>query len=454
MATSTLVVLTLAAGAACGDGGEPEPDSIDLPLAQPVAREERPHILLIVLSSARADRFSAHGYGRPTTPQLEALAREGVAYDACWSPAASSPSAYGSLFTAASPWQHGVTDDRTYLTRDAITLAECLGAAGYETACFAADPFLSPDHGLTQGFRHVFPAYRRPDRGVETTCLEAANWAVEAAARGRSFFLLVNAVEAQLPLRPPAARQAAFLSVPEATEAEIESARAFDLQAATRTFGDRFEAPPRLQPVLSDLYDAEIAGIDAAIGRLLSRLRREKVLDRTLVVVTGEHGLNLGEEGGRIGHLFSLGRPVLNVPLVIRMPGRFEGGRRERGVVRLEDVGATILDAVGLAAADDADGRPLPGAGELDERVARATWGPRPDLAPGLREQHPDIDPALAERRIDSVFDGRWHYLREVNGDRVRHRLFDVVADPAETQNLAESEPETVSRLKERLPRK
>src|SRR5688572_29502610 len=170
----------------------------------------RPNIVILVWDTCRADRLSAYGYKKPTSPWLEGFARDAVLYKEAFSPSPWTPPAHASLFTGLLPDNHGLRhggEDR--VRRGVPLIAETLRQSGYETVGFSCNAFISPLTGLSDGFESMTPLYGE-DRGFGTGARVEegiAAWLRERrnAPRGpeRSLFLFVNFMDCHLPRRPP-----------------------------------------------------------------------------------------------------------------------------------------------------------------------------------------------------------------------------------------------------------
>jgi len=207
------------------------------------------------------------------------------------------------------------------------------------------------------------------------------------------------------------------------------------------------EETPRRLALLSDLYDAEIAALDRAIGGLLDRLRADGLLDSTIVVICGDHGEMLGEHH-LLEHGYTLYRAARHVPLVVRAPGSFAGGRTVADTVRLEDVMPTLLELCGVDAPPGVDGLSL--ARGLGGRVSTASQGPNAGAKARIEASFPGVDATLFDTGIDAAYDGRFHYVAFSDG---RVELYDVSRDPEEKENVAAARPDDVARLKSLLVR-
>src|SRR5688500_5628488 len=177
-----------------------------------------------------------------------------------------------------------------------------------------------------------------------------------------------------------------------------------------------------------DRYDGSIAYTDQALGVLFDELARRGVLDRTIVVVSSDHGEAFGEHG-LSGHGKSLYRTELHVPLLIRYPARVPGGTREAAAVSHRDLPATLL---GLAA-QNAEAGTFPGVSLAKLWRNEVTSG-----SPVVSEVSAGINTApdepVSRGAMASLFDATGHYIR--NGDGVEE-LYAYRTDPGETDDRA-----------------
>jgi arylsulfatase A-like enzyme len=411
----------------------------------------RPNVLVLVMDTTRADRCSFEGYARPTTPRLEEFAKDAVVYRDAWSPAGWTGPAHASLFTGLRPDHHGFHDgDRNYLAPHVPTLAEALQALGYATGCFTNNDFVAPEFGLTRGFEEVVPMYARPNRPYpwagETHAL-AAEWAEMQSRAKRPFFLFINDMEPHIPYTPPEDDAKRFLRG-DPTPEEVAAGRAFDLPQSLAYTLHAKEMTPRQLGVISDLYDAEIASLDRDIGTLLDRLNTDGLLDSTIVVIVGDHGELFGEHHiAQHGH--SLHRPARHVPLLVRYPKTFDGGRVVTSLVRLEDVPATILELCGAKTPKRFDGVSL--ADDAARPPSIAVQGRDPSKTARFQSMLAGVDITPLTVGMAAVYDGRFHFLAYTDG---RRELYDLSRDPAETEDLAAREPTEAARLEALLPEK
>lgn len=434
-AALAVAALVAAASSACGPGRRKGPPA--------------PNVLVLVMDTSRADRFTMHGHPRPTTPRVAELAADGVTFLDAWAASCWTGPSHATLLTGLRPEHHGYTEGiRAYLESATPTLAEMLRGAGWRTAGFSMNGFVGPDTQLDRGFERFDALYADPPAYpmAREAHRRALAWMEERKRADERFFVFVNDMEPHTPYTPPDEVARRFLPA-DATESEVASGRAFAFPESLAMVLGLAKMAPRRLDVVKALYEAELATLDAEVGNLLDGMRRAGILDETLVVITSDHGEHLGERG-LYEHSLSLHRTLLHVPLVMRLPAVFDGGRREPAVVRSEDVVPTILDVCGVAPPPAGlDGEslrspPRPG------RVARALFGPGNRNVPEVRKILPTADTAPFHVVFRSVYDGRHHLIVRSDG---KDELYDVPADAEETRNLAGTLPDVERRLRDLL---
>jgi arylsulfatase A-like enzyme len=307
-------------------------------------------------------------------------------------------------------------------------LAETLAAAGYATVAVSENPHISAATGLSAGFEVLVPAHERVAPTVSPAAERVEAWLASRAAAGgdgRPVFLYVNLMATHLRYTFDG-EAVAEARGPEAAEGARRAAEAITEEAANEhSLGVR-AVDPALLPGLAAAYDAAVRFDDRTTERILRVLGGAGLLDGAFVAVAGDHGEALGE-GGRIGHLLGAGANLLHVPLVIRWPGRLDGGRVEEAPVRLQDLYPTILEAAGVAAPPEcgSDARSL-AERPLLPRIQVAEYGPLADLV-GVLWGSEDRAPPEAVRRLRRS----WLSVRDVAGPAGNLRYLGVRAHPS-----------------------
>lgn len=402
------------------------------------------HLLLISLDTTRADRIGSYGYDRPTTPNLDALASESAQFDLAIAQAAVTPVSHASILTGRDPHHHGLRVLhgllQNHLEDEQRTLAEVWREAGGQTAAFLSAFPVSRAFGLDQGFDHFEDRFPRSggrqlvtkhgvvntgssQRRADTTTNLALSWLDTGAESDRSIFMWVHYFDPHDPLILP-----------------------------PKPYLLRFPPASRERPdVLRATYDAELAFLDAQLGRLLRAWKEKGLWGDTIVVVVADHGEGLGDhDWWSHGILY---QEQIRVPLLIRVPGMV-GGVRVPSLVRTTDIMPTALDAGGIDRAQwpEMDGRTLLRAmrhGETaDARIAYAdsvnmlSYGRRDQ--PGRHDEKHD--------KLYSLFDGRYKLIHHQLHPEASE-FYDLREDPRETKNLATggARPPRMQALQQRL---
>jgi arylsulfatase A-like enzyme len=359
-----------------------------------------PNLVLVSLDTLRARSVGSYGDPHPTTPVLDRrMAGEGALLRQAVTPIAFTPPAHMTMLTGLEPCMHGVRGREGSLPAAQPILAEMLRAAGYRTAAFTEDAYVTVGLGFARGFDQY--KERRESRAegfAAETFADAQRWL--AQARAGPFFLFVHTYEVHAPYEPP----------PEYRELFAD--------------GDAHAAAPKLRQQLRR-YEQEIRYTDELMGGFLDALAARGLAGRTVVVVTSDHGEGFGEHWKAVGHGFDAHDEAVLVPLLIRAPGLVPPGLVVEEQVGLADLVPTLLELLGVPAPPDLAGRSF--AGLLSGR------------AEGF-EERPLVLETLGDQ---SGVRTRHTKLLEWEGGALR--LYDLAADPGERRNLAASRPEAVA---------
>jgi arylsulfatase A-like enzyme len=341
--------------------------------------------ILITLDTTRADALACYGGPEAVAPNLAALARESRVYEQARTVVPLTLPAHASMLTGLTPLRHLVRDNSLdALPQSADTLAERARERGLATAAFVSAVVLDRVYGTDQGF----DVYDQPsrtlaqttshagERGADATVAAARAW-LAARDRSRGFLVWIHLFDAHAPYAPSAASLA---------------------QAG------------------GNAYLGEVAAMDRALGGLLDELRSDGTLDRTLVVLTADHGESLGEHGEATHGAYCYDA-TLRVPLLVRDPARAAHGEREAAPVSVVDIAPTIAEALDLRAFD-CDGT------SLFRRAA----------PPSRRLYFESYYGYLSYgwSPLSGCFDERAKYIHSSQPE-----LYDLVADPRELRDLA-----------------
>jgi arylsulfatase A-like enzyme/Flp pilus assembly protein TadD len=397
MAWVGVVVLASAAAGACGRQAPPAP-------ALSAAQFRGANVLLVTIDTLRRDRLGAYGSAAGLTPTLDRIAASGLVYSHAYSHVPMTLPAHTSILTGRVPSAHGVHNNTSFRLGDDIpTLATALKGAGYRTGAFVGAFVLDARFGLNRGFDDYddrFPhsrataSFQFDERRGSEVVQAAGDWILQGSGLRAQGSESTSAASTGVPSTPAPFPWFAWVHL-------------FDPHAP-------YDAPAEYRAGRAP-YDAEVAYADAMLGRLLDRLRAAHALDRTLIVVTADHGESLGEHGETTHGLFAYDA-TLAVPLIIG--GTSVPAGRVDAPVGHDDIMPTILDLAAVAPPAGMDGRSLvqqPPANRdivfeaLDANLTRG-WAP-----------------------LTGVVSGGWKYI-----DLPTRELYDLRADPREVTNLAE----------------
>ena len=299
-------------------------------LAAP-APTKHPNILLITLDTTRADRMDFLGSKRGLTPNLDALAKEGVVFTRAYSHVTLTTASHATILTGTYPQFNHVNDFGVPLSPRLPYLPDLLHRQGYRTAAFVGSLVLDPLDGTAPGFDRGFDVYdagfhmrargadryKTVERRAEDVVSRALAW-LNKHPKG-PFFVWVHLYDAHDPYDPPAPFKAKYAS---------------------------------------QLYDGEIAYTDSAVGKLLGALRVQGSYDNTLIAVMADHGESLGAHGEETHGIF-LYDETIHVPLLFKLPHARSAGSRVEERAGLADVSPTILEEAGLTVPKEMQGEPL-----------------------------------------------------------------------------------------------
>jgi arylsulfatase A-like enzyme len=406
--------LALAAG--CGGGSAPTTPR---------------NLLFVSIDTLRADHVGCYGYGRPTTPHLDALAARSERFASCWSVMPTTLPAHTAMFTSLHPKLVGAVANGFPVAPAAHTLAERLREQGFATGAFVSAVPLHPRFGLDQGF-DVYDHPPGEERRGDETRARAEDW---LRARGpERFFAFVHLFDPHTWYGAPEEQRALFGAPggPQPPEREF--------------LGDPAAFDAARREALVAAYDAEIRFADAQLGLLLELLEERGLADSTLVVVTSDHGETLDELIGGYGYGYDHGEFLhgreLRVPLVVHVPGRDGAGVHEAAVSQL-DLLPTLLELLEVPREGLLLGRSLAPLLSGASLAPRPVFAERRDLTRGETQKPPS--PALAGLEF-AVAGEAWLF---VTGATRGEELYDLRADAQGLSDVAADHPGELARLRE-----
>lgn len=347
---------------------------------------ERAPIILISVDTLRADRLPAYGYRAIETPAIDRLAADGIVFENAYAHVPLTLPSHITMMTGALPYQTGVRSNIGYRfdAKSAPTLPKMLAQHGYATGAAVSAYVLRGETGMGEMFDfyddslavHESATLGALQRAGDDTARTALQW-VDGLA-GKPYFLFLHLFEPHTP----------------------------------------YDAPEPFRSRYKDAYDAEIAGTDAIVGRLLGELDRRGMYDDATIILVSDHGEGLGDHG-ELEHGALLYREVLHVPLIMKLPNERLAGERVRHPAQLLDVLPTILSVTGQRAPAGLAGI------SLIDLAERKNGGDRTVYSETL---YPRLH--LGWSALRSLTDSRFHYIESPDPE-----LFEITKDPAEKIN-------------------
>jgi choline-sulfatase len=365
-----------------------------------------PNIILITIDTARADRMGFLGSTARLTPNLDALARQGVVFSRAYSHVPLTTPSHATILTGTYPQFNHLDDLGTPLAKDIPFLPDILHQHGYRTAAFVGSQVLDPQSAAVPGFDRGFDTYdagfhsrqagedryHSVERRAQVVVDHALSW-ISQHPHG-PFFVWVHLYDPHDPYDPPP------------------------------PFKARYAASP---------YDGEIAYVDSTLGRFLTALRSRGLYQGTLIAVAADHGEAFGEHGEQ-SHGFFLYDETLHVPLMIKLPSERAAGSRIGSRVGLVDLAPTLLQEVGIEVPVAMQGETLlnpikPSGGSRHLIVTAKPVLDRPAYA---ETDYPNR--AFGWSPLHSFRSGKYLYI-----EAPERELYDQAADPGAMHNLANS---------------
>ena len=411
----------------------------------PPAPAGSPNILVLVVDTLRADHLSGYGYSRPTSPNLDRVAQQGVLFENAFSASSWTLPSHASLVTGRYTYEHHA--ETRPLDNRYPTIGETLMARGYRTGGFSGNVYyFNRWQGLGRGFIHFEDffctfgdmflrtlygrearKYVLPRLGVEDIpgrkrAADIDRAAVRWIARDRSrpFFAFLNYLDPHDPYVPPQPYRTKF--------ATLKHPGGILNQEVGRYYPEM--TPAQLQGEI-DAYDGAIAYTDDNIAQLLAALQERGAMENTYVIITADHGESFGEHGLFL-HQNALYRELIRVPLIVYRPGYIPAGVRVARPVSNVALASTVMEFAG------ATGQALFPQPSLSRYWSASDGGadwpdPVSELAkvPFGPPQRPSYHGAM-----QSLLSPNWHYLVH---EKFGIELYDWRSDPGELRNLAQN---------------
>lgn len=356
-----------------------------------ITRRGSLNVLLITLDTTRADRLGCYGYAEAQTPNLDFLAENGVQFLNTYCQVPLTCPSHCSILTGTYPLYHQVRNNGSYyLAPELQTLAEVLKGEGLKTSAFVSSFTVDSRFGLDQGI-DVYDDILSPDQTFKALNSERRADAVYASFarwlddnKDGQFFSWVHFFDPHIPYDPP---------------------------------------PPYREEFPDNPYDGEIAFMDFYIGKILESLREHNLLEKTFIVVAGDHGEAFGEKQEK-GHGVFIYESTMRVPLIFYAPNVLPRGKRIEARARLIDIMPSILDMANIPVPEDIQGLSL---------LPYIEGKKKQDLSTYIESYYPRENYGWSQ--LVGLIDGDWKYIKAP-----QQELYNLKQDPQEEINLVQEE--------------
>lgn len=363
------------------------------------------NVVLITIDTLRADHLGCYGHTKVKTPAIDRIAKEGVLFQRAFTPVPVTLPAHTSILTGLYPAYHKVRNNGTFkVDSQLVTLAEVLKEKGYQTGAFVGAFVLDSRYGLDQGFDFYNDYFEKDpnqsfliynERVADKVVKSAMGWLDQH--HQQKFFLWLHCFDPHAPYEAP------------------------------EPFASAYQTNP---------YDAEIAYVDAVLGKFFAYLDQKDLFNNTLVVITADHGEGLGEHAEKT-HAIFLYESTLHVPLIMRLPGLIPSASIIDQDVCSVDIMPTVLDLLKIKA-DEASCQ--------GQSLTKFLEGSKKQME---RELFSETYYTLYNHhwsQLEGLRAGRWKFIKAP-----RSELYDLLNDPREMNNLFNKEKEIAKQLESRL---
>lgn len=408
------------------------------------------NVIWLVIDSLRPDHLGCYGYSRNTSAAIDAFSKEGVLFLNAYSQATWTLPSFASFLTSRYVFQHKVVSDRLSLPDSELTIAEILKVFGYQTAAFTTNIHLNRRYNFTKGFDNYEDVpfskekWPHPEEHISETLPRVIKWLDDH--QNKNFFLLFHANDVHAPLHSWLPAQDENMFDPDYKG--VVDNLVLDLPLREKLWGYLLREDNGNCTILKDgdvqhiraHYDSSIFYMDAYVGKLLKHLKENGLMEKTIVILTADHGVDLLDHGTLFCNAFIPPyEECIHVPLIIVHPDSKTKGHKISELVQSVDILPTILDCLDISPKQDAQGLSLMpllgGGGHLAKRFIYA-------------ESSNPQESALDEPCKFAVRWGNWKLLASFFRSNVPfYTLYDLSKDPGERLNLFNENPEARDKL-------
>jgi arylsulfatase A-like enzyme len=397
------------------------------------------NILLITLDTTRRDHLGCYGHDGGLTPNLDALAADGVKFDMAVSTSAATPPSHASILTGLNNYRHGVrviyAASGYRLPDDAPMLSSILHDRDWKTGAFLSSFTVSSFYGFDRGFDLFDEGLGVPaEESMQSRSDGFWNWPLRQNQR-RSDETTEQVISWLQQTEEPFF---AWVHYWDPHDAEILPPN----EVLTRFMAAGQDESTKKRMA----YQAEIYYMDSQFGRLIQQLKDRGLYDKTIIAVVADHGQGLGDHNWWYHRI--LYQEQIRVPLIMRVPG-WPAGKIIPQLVRITDIAPSILDVLAIEIPSSIEGRSVSALVHGKSEPSRIAYADAINLF--------DLNAVMVTRRPDDglvycAMDGEWKFIHRptLSG---KDELYRITSDPGELKNLIGEETEQAERLKRELDR-
>jgi len=369
-----------------------------------VKKSDDLNVLLVTLDTTRADRVGCYGYKKAKTPNLDFLAANGVMFSNAYCQVPLTLPSHCSLLTGTYPLYNQVHNNGFYyLDHSHLTLAEVLREEGFKTAAFVSSFTVDSRFGIDQGFDSYDDTFDadeilknfRSEKRAEKVFTSFSHWLDRNF--DQKFFCWVHFFDPHVPYDPPS------------------------------PFKEEFPERP---------YDGEIAYMDYYIGRIVDKLKKKNIFDKTFIILAGDHGEAFGEKD-EIDHGYFIYDATLRIPLILYFPKRLPSNKVVESRARLIDITPTVLEMLTIPVAKEIQGVSL---------VPYIEGRKKESLSSYIETYFPQENYGCSA--LIGLIAGDWKYIRAPKPE-----LYNLKLDPQEEKNVFYLRKKVASAMKKELER-
>lgn len=406
-------------------------------------------VILITLDTVRADHLSVYGYNRITSPNIDKFSEDGIVFEntVCQVPI-TRPSHF-SILTGRYPSSHGLTDNFSITPEDVPLLSEHMTENGYTSAAFVSAAVFDSSFNTNFGFQEYFDTIvnnffsphfvfvadlyymglidiKNENSAAETNQV-VFKWLEKNG--NKQFFIWLHYFDPHTPYTPPERFKNMY------TDKDFDIDKYYDYDWEKEHYNTELKEVVLDEEIVKhavDLYDAEIRSMDEELGKLFNELRRLNVYEKSLIIVTADHGESF-EHGYYFDHGDRLYEGLIRVPFILKLPGKIWKGEKINTQVETVDIAPTVLEILSISPLQGIEGKSLVGLMSKEEEEDSA----------GNKSYAYSQTPYrggyyFKAKELQSIRSNDWKLIYDVRSKE--YELFNLHGDPAEKNDVAASQ--------------